>query len=53
LPAQALGAIVPALVASIVQSITKASNMGETSGVPDIFGPQDDIFEDIDWGDDE
>jgi len=53
LPAQALGAIVPALVASIVQSITKASNMGDTSGVPDIFGPQDDIFEDIDWGDDE
>lgn len=53
LPAQALGAIVPALVASIVQSISKASNMSETSGVPDIFGPQDDIFEDIDWGDDE
>ena len=53
LPAQALGAIVPALVASIVQSIAKASGMGVTSGVPDIFGPQDDIFEDIDWGDDE
>jgi len=52
-PAKALGAIIPALVASIVQSITKASNMGETSGVPDIFGPQEDIFEGIDWGDDE
>ena len=53
LPAKALGAIVPALVASIVQSITKASNMCETSGVSDIFGPQDDIFENIDWGYDE
>jgi len=53
LPSQALGAIVPTLVASIVQSFGNAGNMGEMSGVPDLFGPQDDIFEDIDWGDDE
>jgi len=53
LPSQALGAIVPALVASIVQSFGNAANMGDISGVPDLFGPQDDIFEDIDWGDDE
>jgi len=53
LPSQALGAIVPALVASIVQSFGNATNMASTSGVPDLFGPEDDIFEDIDWGDDE
>ena len=50
---QALGAIVPAVVASIVQSFGNASNMGDSSGVLDLFGPQEDIFEDIDWGDDE
>jgi len=53
LPSQALGAIVPALVASIVQSFGNAANIGGGGGVPDLFGPQDDIFEDIDWGDDE
>lgn len=53
MPSQALGAIVPALVASIVQSFGNAANMGDSGGVPDLFGPQDDIFEDIDWGDDE
>ena len=53
LPSQALGAIVPTLVASIVQSFGNAANMGDSGGVPDLFGPQDDLFEDIDWGDDE
>ena len=52
LPSQALGTIVPALVASIVQSFGNIASMGDSSGVPDLFGPQDDIFEDIDWGDD-
>ena len=53
LPAQALGAIVPALVASIVQSFGNAANMSDVSGIPDLFGPQDDIFDSIDWGEDE
>jgi hypothetical protein len=53
LPSQALGAIVPTLVASIVQSFGNATNFGDISGVPDLFGPQDDIFDEIDWGDDE
>ncbi|MDR2590324.1 MAG: VWA domain-containing protein [Oscillospiraceae bacterium] len=53
LPSQALSAIVPTLVASIVQSFGNAALMGDVSGVPDLFGPQDDIFDEIDWGDDE
>ena len=53
LPSQALAAIVPALVASIVQSFGNTANIGDSGGVLDLFGPQDDLFEDIDWGDDE
>ena len=55
LPSRALGAIVPALVASVVQSFANAANMGDMGGISDIFGPQSDIFDDIeiDWGDDE
>ena len=53
LPSQALSAIVPTLVASIVQSFGNAASMADAGGVLDLFGPQDDIFEDIDWGDDD
>ena len=53
LPAQALGAIVSTLVASIVQSFGNAANVGDSGGVPDLFGPHDDLFDNIDWGEDE
>ena len=53
MPAKALGAIVPALVASIVQSISKASIMGAPGGVSDIFGPESTIFDGIDFDDDD
>jgi len=53
LPAQALGSIVPTLVASIVQSFGNIANMSDSGGVLDIFGPESEIFEHIDWGDDE
>jgi hypothetical protein len=55
LPSEALNSIVPALVTSIVQSFGSTASIDGTSGVLDLFGLQDDIFEDIevDWGDDE
>ena len=50
LPSRALTAIIPALVASIVQSFGNTAHVGGSGGVPDLFGEQDDLFEDIDWG---
>lgn len=54
LPSQALKSIVSALVTTIVQSISNASNMIGSGGIPDLFESQNDLkINTIEWSSDE
>ena len=54
LSSTALNAIIPALVTTIVKSFNNSAHLDNFSGVPDLFGTQDDLddlIDKIDWGD--